>query len=167
MIMEQETLLSVLHQAMEIEVTGREFYLVTAAHTEDPQGKEEFLKLAREEEEHFQALQKSYDAIEGGRAILWDPPNMTASALTPFFAHALPERAAQMNFEISALSIGVMLEKNSFEFYAKMAGEVHDPQVQAMFRDLEEWEKTHYRNLLGQMELLKRDSWALNRFAPF
>ncbi|MCX5977507.1 MAG: ferritin family protein [Coprothermobacterota bacterium] len=165
--MEQKGLLSILHQAMEIEVTGREFYLVTAAHTEDPQGKEEFLKLAREEEDHFLALQKSYEAIEGEQGVLWDPPDATTSALAPFFAHALPERAAKMNFEISALSIGVMLEKNSFEFYAKMAIEVNDPQAQAMFRDLEEWEKTHYHNLLQQMELLKRDSWALNRFAPF
>jgi len=165
--MEQGTLLSILHQAMEMEVTGREFYLVTAAHTEDPQGKEEFLKLAREEEEHFQALQKSYNAIEEGQGILWETSNLTTSALAPFFAHEIPERAAKMNFEISALSIGVMLEKNSFEFYAKMASEVNDPQAQAMFRDLEEWEKTHYHNLLQQMELLKRDSWALNRFAPF
>ncbi len=165
--MEQKGLLSILHQAMEIEVTGREFYLVTAAHTDDPQGKEAFLRLAREEEAHFRALQESYDAIAGGRVFRWDPPDVTASVFAPFFAHALPERAAKMNFEISALSIGVMLEKNSFEFYARMAIEVNDPQAQAMFRDLEEWEKTHYRNLLQQMELLKRDSWTLNRFAPF
>lgn len=47
----------ILKEAMAIEMTGREFYRVTAEKTSDDKGRETFKFLATEEEKHFHLLQ--------------------------------------------------------------------------------------------------------------
>jgi rubrerythrin len=69
--------------------------------------------------------------------------------------------------EASAIHTGMLLERNSWEFYHAAAAKATQPDEASLFRQLEEWEKLHLHLLEKAYDLLKERIWAENRFAPF
>ena len=67
---------------------------------------------------------------------------------------------------MAALSIGILLEKQAFEFYTRQAEAAEDESVREFFRELTNWEDGHYRMLLREDEALKDEYWSENRFEP-
>jgi rubrerythrin len=67
---------------------------------------------------------------------------------------------------MSALSIGVLLEKSAYEFYAHSAKDAEDDRVRAFFDELAEWENGHYQLLLREDDALRDAYWEENRFVP-
>jgi len=67
----------------------------------------------------------------------------------------------------STLIPGMMLEKNSMEFYHKQGEEAETDEEKELFKKLENWESKHYQMLLNQYDELKIDFWQANRFSPF
>jgi len=63
-------------------------------------------------------------------------------------------------------SIGILLEKQSYEFYVRQAEVAEDANVKAFFHELAVWEEGHYQMLLKEDEALKEEYWSENRFAP-
>jgi rubrerythrin len=67
---------------------------------------------------------------------------------------------------MAALSIGILLEKQSFEFYSKQSAASDDASVREFFAKLAAWENGHYQMLLREDEALKEEYWSENRFEP-
>jgi rubrerythrin len=157
----------ILKEAMAIEMTGREFYRVSAEKTSDDKGRETFEFLAMEEEKHFHLLQTWLLQVEQGEkeSVVLSPPDTRPSSR--IFSAEFIRRIGEKHFEMSALSIGALLEKNSLEFYAKAAQDASDPVERRVFQELSEWETQHHQMLVKELESLQEAYWTANRFAPF
>ena len=166
--MGESDLAKVLREAMEAERDGFTFYTMAAERSEDPGARETFARLADEERKHYEALQSGYRSLaEGGT---WVPSEELLEVREPetagIFSEDFVRRIAGKHFEMSALSIGILLEKNAYAFYSRQADAAEDEAVARFFRDLAEWESGHYRLLLRQDDELKEEYWSRNRFAP-
>jgi rubrerythrin len=143
---------------------------MAAEGTSDRKGKEVFKTLADDEKKHFGELQRHYTSIMTQNK--WAPSISLGEAKdmfsgeSPIFSEELKQRVEKSHFEMSALSIGALLESNSIEFYRKMKQEVDDPAARELFGKLENWEKGHLRAITQQLDILKEDYWADQHFAP-
>lgn len=159
-----------LKKAIQFEGDGYNFYRMAASGTTDEKGREVFDMLAREEAEHAKFLRLQYDSfIKTGKA---DPDaklpgHARNTEAHPIFSEKIRARISEAHIEMSALAIGIQLELNSIKFYQEQEQASNDPNVQAFFRELVEWEQGHYDLLSRQQSSLKEDYWSAGGFAPF
>jgi len=167
-----DQLLEVVKDAIRVENDGYQFYRVAEEKTKDPKGKEVFASLAKDETNHMQILKSLYQSIkEKGEYKFGEVKDMkhileTASE-SPIFSKEFKERVEQVQFEMAALSVGILLEKNSIEFYKKSTQESEDKDVKMFFNYLADWEGEHLRVLVQQQKFLQQDYWTEARFYPF
>jgi rubrerythrin len=167
--MATKDLLSSLRQAMLSERDGFKFYSMAAEQAGDSGAAETFNHLAEEEMAHFNVLQKEYQSLLDTGA--WDPDTALDAPLQPegsgrIFSEDFTRRIRGRHLEMAALSIGILLEKQSFEFYTRQAEASDDATVREFFSKLASWEEGHYQMLLREDEALKEEYWSENRFAP-
>ncbi len=159
-----------VRKAYEAEIEGYHFYKMAAYNTEDPQGKAVFERFAQDELMHANFLKKQYASLlatgKGDGAASMDMSAMP-SATSPIFSAAIKDRVSAAHYEMTALAIGVQLELGAIQFYKEQAEAATDPVVAAVFRDLAEWEGTHYHSMLAQQQELREQYWSDNEFAPF
>lgn len=157
-----------LETALQTELNGIEFYRVAAQQTEDVKGKKVFQMLADDELKHFNALQQQYSSLT--EESKWTSTDLgKASVLegdSPIFSKDLLDRVKGKHFEVTALSIGALLETNSIDFYRKMKDASDDPTAKELYGQLEKWEQIHLQAITRQLDLIKEDYWAEQRFTP-
>lgn len=167
--MDKEKAIKGIKIALQTELNGIEFYRIAAERTEDKKGKEVFQTLAYDEEKHYNELKRQYQhLIEENQ---WVPSieltqQPTFSDDSPIFSPELKNRIKDRHFEMSALSIGALLETNSIDFYRKMKEEADDPVAQQLFENLQKWEEKHLEAITRQLDLLKEEYWADAHFTP-
>lgn len=166
--MNQSRAIEGLKTALQTELNGIEFYRMAAQNTEDVKGKQAFQMLADDEQKHFAALQKQYASLiekNGWQSI--DLGKISSfEGDSPIFSVELKDRVKGKHFEITALSIGALLETNSINFYRKMKEQNDDPAAKELYAKLEKWEQAHLDAITRQLDLIKEDYWAEQRFAP-
>ncbi len=167
--METKKVLEGLKIAMQTELTGIEFYKLAAEKTEDKKGKEVFKTLAEDEIKHFQELNRQYEHILKennwfSRIDLGNPDQFIGES--PIFTEELKDRIKEKHFEMSALSIGALLESNSIDFYRKMKEEADEPIAKELFARLQNWEEKHLEAITKQLNILKEEFWADAQFSP-
>jgi len=167
--MNLERLLPRLEGALRAERDGFTFYTTAAEQSEDPAAKEVFGHLADEERRHFEALQLEYRQLLEGSA--WDGSVTLGERWTPpeaggIFSADFRRRIAGRHLEMSALSIGILLEKDAEAFYRAAAAEETDAQIRAFLLELADWEAGHLQMLMREDELLRDEYWNENRFSP-
>jgi rubrerythrin len=158
--------LEVLKAAMEVELNGINLYKTAAEKTEDKQAKEVFLFLAQEEGKHYKYLKDLHDAIKNKSDFFVDipKPQMTFKRI---FSEDFLNNLKGKNFEFSAISTGMILEKNSVLFYKEQAERAEDPKVKYLFEELMKWEEEHLNMLTNEYNDLKEKFWEVNDFSPF
>jgi rubrerythrin len=162
-------LLKALQRAMLSERDGYQFYTMAAVQTEDPQAAKVFRHLAAEEKRHFEALQQEYQSVLDSGS--WDATQSWQEPWQPpetggIFSERFRRRLQGRHLEMAALSIGLLLEKQSFEQYTRNAEDVPAGEIRTFFQDLASWEEEHYRLLLREDERMRDDYWQENRFSP-
>jgi rubrerythrin len=159
-----------LRAAVQAEGDGYHFYMMAAATTKDPKGKEVFERLALEEQEHARYLKAQYRALlDTGRP---DPgarlgPRLDLAGPSPIFSPALRSRASEAHYEMSALSIGMQLELGAAQFYRSLAGKATEPGLRQVLTELADWETGHYEALQRQQAELRDDYFANGGFSRF
>ncbi|MCU0661448.1 MAG: ferritin family protein [Myxococcota bacterium] len=156
--------------AMQAENEGQHFYLMAAQTTSDPKGREVFERLAKEEQDHLAFLRAQYESVlRTGKpdVHLKLGPRTDLLGPSPIFSPALRARIKDAHYEMTALAVGIQLEKSAQDHYASMAAKASDPTVKQFFSELSQWEAGHYHALLAQQEELKEDYWAGAGFSPF
>lgn len=167
--MTADTLQASLRHAMLSERDGYQFYAMAAEQATDRDAALMFEHLADEEKAHFEALQSKYQALlEMGT---WEADTAWNEPWTPrnvgrIFSDDFVRRIRGKHLEVAALSIGILLEKQAFEFYTQQAKAAVDAPVRAFFGELAAWEDGHYQMLLREDEALKEQYWRENRFEP-
>ncbi len=163
-------LLEGLLEAAKAERYGHDFYLMAARSTEDAKGKEVFEMLAAEELDHMRFLLSQHDSVlKTGRmdAELKLGPKADLNGPSPIFSEDLKARIKNANFEMTALSVGIQLERDAMAYYRKQSEATEDEVARAFFAYLATWESGHYHALLKQQEELKEDYWSAAGFSPF
>jgi rubrerythrin len=166
--MEKSKAIEGLKTALQTELNGIEFYKMAAQQTEDIKGKEAFQMLADDELKHFNALQQQYSALvenSGWKRIDLGETTEFAGE-SPIFSPELKERVKGKHFEVTALSIGALLESNSIDFYRAMKEKSDDPNARDMYERLQEWEEKHLEAITRQLDLIKEEYWAAQGFTP-
>jgi rubrerythrin len=156
--------------AMKGEIEGRELYKSVADRTDDQKAKDVFLYLSQEENLHFESLQKMYDSIVGGEPISVpqiSPLLKFEDVKSPIFSREFKERIKDKHYEMSSLSIALRLERDSTEYYKKMAEVVEDPELKDFFNRLAAWENDHYEAIYKEIAYLEDEYYEKNNFAPF
>ena len=163
-------LIKSLKIAIQGEIEGRELYKAAADKTSDPKAKEVFTFLSMEEDDHIKALTKIGESISSGKKLgtidlkkyvdLEGPGNS-------IFSTSFRTRLKGKHFEISALSIGLKLELDSFKYYAELSKQAEDQDLKDLFQTLSDWEKGHYHALQEELDSLQEEYFNQNNFAPF
>lgn len=160
-----------LKLAIKGEIEGRELYKTISEKTEDKKAKEIFLFLSNEEDKHFQTLrQVAFEWSknkEKFKMIDFEKELKKSSLNSPIFSDEFKKNIKNKHFEISALSIGIKLEKDSFELYEKLSKEVEDENLKTLFITLSKWEMSHYDLLNKELKDLEENYFFENNFYPF
>ncbi len=170
MIDDSKILAEALQQAAMAEREGHSFYMMAAHNTQDPKGKLVFETLAREEMDHLHFLKEHYDAVVTTGKLSTTAHLGTRADLglnSPIFTDSIKSRIRDAHFEMTALAVGIQLERDATAFYQKHAAASTDPQARKLFTELAAWESGHYQALLKQQEELKSDYWSGAGFSPF
>ncbi|MGQ9465956.1 MAG: ferritin family protein [bacterium] len=167
--MDKEKSLKGIKIALQTELNGIEFYRIAAEKTEDKKGKKVFQMLADDEVKHYNELKRQYQHLIQDdhwfeSTELAKPPVFADE--NPIFSEELKNRIQDRHFEMSALSIGALLETNSISFYRKMKEEADDPVARQLFENLQKWEERHLEAITKQLDLLKEEYWADAHFTP-
>jgi len=155
--------------ALQTELNGIQFYKMAAEKTEDEKGKKVFKILSNDEIKHFDILQKNYSSLiesDNWAASISLGESSVFEGESPIFSEELKFRIKEKHFEVSALSIGALLESNSIDFYRKMKESVDDPKAKKLFSELQEWEEGHLEAITKQLDLIKEEYWAEQHFTP-
>ena len=167
--MDERRLTVILENALRAERDGFEFYTLAAQQSDDSGARDVFTHLAEEERLHFDALQKEYRSILDGTG--WDPSvvlgeRWLTDGTASIFSADFRRRIRGRHVEMSALSIGILLEKTAYEFYAASAERADDETASRFLRELADWENGHYQLLLREDDALRDAYWSENRFVP-
>jgi rubrerythrin len=165
--MDKNKKMEILRNAMEIEINGVELYKTAAEKTEDRQAKEMFQFLANEEAKHFDVLKKAYLELSEGKAVNLEFPKIDKPKFGAIFSDEFKKNLKGKNYEYSVLTTGLLLEKNSQEFYKTQKENADDVEEKKLFEKLEKWEFEHYKMLLKEYDDLKLRFWEDNNFQPF
>ena len=154
--------------AIETEIRGYEFFRAAADRCADPDGKEMFLSLAREEVEHRKLLEREVKSLIDQGKFLPHEEVMTQSPEehTAIPVEAFRESLKRSHFEMSAISIGVVLEQNAIAHFKAMAEETDDEEARKTFSWLAEWERGHLDQLRGLDQMMRDEYWSEQGFTP-
>lgn len=161
--MEGDILQEIFKTAMEIELTGISFYNLAAEKSTNPQTRDVFLSLAKDETQHLSWLvseaKKYFEFNDYAALTTPKSPNLLPEIIT-----GIPSDAS---FEISALNIGLLLEQNSITFYRKSLTDTKDEDTKNLYINLISWEEKHFNMLQKELEILRREYWEKAQFQPF
>ncbi len=144
--------LSMLREAVRNELDGKAMYLQAAEGTQDELGKTMFQSFAKEEEQHVHILQAQYaTVIESGAWMdveaAQKEPRDPRLVLFPQDRQEVKELVPAGTSDLEALEIARDFEKRAVDMYEQAADDTDDAAAQAFFRELAEWEGTHYQIL--------------------
>jgi|YNPMSStandDraft_2_1061718.scaffolds.fasta_scaffold00075_17 rubrerythrin len=157
--------------AIKGEIEGRELYKTVSEKTEDKNAKEIFKFLSDEENNHFETLKqiafewsKNKDKFDIKE---FENKLNNRKLSSPIFSDDFKRNIKNKHFEISAISIAIKLEKDSFELYKKMAEQAEKDELKVLFNSLSKWEMGHYDLLNKELKDLEENYFYENNFYPF
>ena len=166
--MSEEGMVALLKDALQLEIEGWLFYRDVIGTLPEGAVRDVFVYLTEQEEKHQQFIKDELGRVEAGNQL--DISGLSALKETTHdevLADAVRSATDLSQHEASAIHTGMLLERNSWEFYHAAAEKATQPDEVSLYKQLEEWEKLHLHLLEKAYDLLKERIWAENRFAPF
>ncbi len=150
-------LMDVLVQAMKLESDGRKFYETIAAHMTDPEAAAMFKKLADDEVDHFNYIERQYQALEAGKSWAAIPEMATVEVIDAVSVVFPPEKEVLAELpthptEEDALLFALGVEDKSFKLYYNSAHTAKDPEAQKLFKQLAGAEQIHFNVLMQRYD---------------
>ncbi|TKJ28814.1 MAG: hypothetical protein CEE40_10430 [Chloroflexi bacterium B3_Chlor] len=159
MTMDTSDSLAILREAVRNELDGKAMYLQAADRTKDRLGQAMFRSFANEEEEHLHILQVQYAEVnESGDWVDLDAarnePRDPTLVLFPQEEGEVKEIIPEGASDLEALQIAIDFEKRAVRMYEQAASDADNPTAEAFYRQLAEWEGTHYEILDNSYDYL-------------
>jgi len=151
----------VVRAAMEVEKRGRVFYSAMAARTEDAGLQSLFLRLAQDEIEHLQRLEKLVSHYVHGQ--FWEDEETALPYLQRFHDGAIFPSEAQLKAaldapspELAALTLAIKAEEAFAMFFQSAAERARSSEGREAFHWLAREEQSHAALLRERMEFFGR-----------
>jgi rubrerythrin len=150
-------LMDVLVQAMKLESDGRKFYEVIAEHMTDPEASAMFKRLAADEVDHYNYIERQYEALEAGKGWSMIPEMAVVKVVDAVSVVFPPEKQVLAELppnpsEEDALLFALGVEDKSFKLYHNSAQIAKDPEAKKLFMQLAGAEQTHFNVLMQRYE---------------
>lgn len=150
--------LETLKRAMKLEEDGREFYLRAAAMVEEPDAVQMFRRLADDELDHYNYLQREYAEVLCNDT--WcDIPHLDEVAPPDSEAPIFPKDREQMGDALpkdptleDVLLFALDAEDKTVKLYQESAEKADDPQAETFFSQLAQVEMGHFSTVLQRYE---------------
>jgi len=166
--MNEDGMVALLKDAVQLEIEGWLFYRDVTCTLPEGAVRDVFVYLTEQEEKHRQYLNKKLDEVQAGSMLdITGLGALNETTHDEVLADAVLSAIDLSQHEASAIHTGILLERNSWEFYHAAAEKATQPDEVSLYKQLEEWEKLHLHLLEKAYDLLKERIWAENRFAPF
>jgi rubrerythrin len=166
--MNEDGMVALLKDAVQLEIEGWLFYRGVTCTLPEGAVRDVFVYLTEQEEKHRQYLNKKLDEVQAGSMLdITGLGALNETTHDEVLADAVRSATDLSQHEASAIHTGMLLERNSWEFYHTAAEKATQPDEVSLYKQLEEWEKLHLHLLEKAYDLLKERIWAENRFAPF
>ncbi len=164
--------MEVLKKALQGEMDGFYHYSNAALNTSDERAKKIFEILAQEEKLHYEFLLKYFNFLTDKEEKVdllkfKGEKRYNFSGESPIFSEDFKKKIREKHIEISALSIGMVLEQNSIEFYMKLEEKEEDPDTKEFLKELISWEENHLDALAKQKRFFMESYWSNAHFEPF
>jgi Fur family ferric uptake transcriptional regulator len=142
-----------LRIAIATERSGREFYGRAAKLTRNPRARRVFRKLATEEIDHLERLERRYrELIAGQPALEAQPPFLFfKGAANGLFASGTEELKKATDHR-QALQIGIRCERGSHEFFKRYGERFEESEGKRVFLEFAEEEREHLELLMREYQ---------------
>ncbi|MBI2954693.1 MAG: ferritin family protein [Chloroflexi bacterium] len=157
--------LEAVNVALQMESSGREFYIQAAELTRDENGKTMLLKLANDELAHIywlmtvrQSLLKTGQFGDIEQVVKEDvPSDVEETAVFPLLAdgHMVTPDAR----ELDVLEMGIRAEIDATSFYEGAAESTEDSAGRSLFKHLAGWEAEHRQLLEAERDYLTNNGF--------
>jgi len=159
MILEEgPKVMEILHEAIQMEVDGKEFYQRAGRESGNELAKKLFQSLADEEDDHRKKFEEIYGVLKKGQG--WPdvkPPSGTKNRLKSIFAKATRELGTGVKVagdELEAIKVGLDMENKSYAFYQARSAEAAYPVEKEFYLAVAAEERGHYLALVDSYEYL-------------
>jgi rubrerythrin len=153
-----------LRIAVDIEDNGLVTFLKFARQTKHEFGKNMFIRLAMDENEHRRILVRQLHELSEGRA--WaniEVPKHKIEKVAPVMADKQQKTAGEPGpGEMDALKIALDLERKAAKFFRDQAGAASDPQARSLFEKLAEWEDSHFDLIQAEVDSINNTGYWFN-----
>ncbi len=161
---EPRGVLSILTNAIEMELEGKEFFAEVAAKARNQRTRETFMSLVKQEQRHVDILGEELRRIEKG--MVWAAlEEMKRSAPTyPKMSVFRDKKFTRLKFdpesgELEALRVGIDVEKKSIEYYRAAGSQAGEPKAREVFNWLVGEEAGHLTILSAEFEYRTRSGF--------
>ena len=135
--MNAQRALKILNEAYKIEVEGYTFYKNAEKEDMSDEAKTIFNFLANEEKQHEDYIASQIKNVkEKGIFGNIELERINDKVKEKFFLDSIKVAQNQTITESSALHIGILLEKNSYDFYTDAEKESEDPEEAKLYSEL-------------------------------
>jgi len=166
--MNAQRALKILNEAYKIEVEGYTFYKNAEKEDMSDEAKTIFNFLANEEKQHEEYIASQIKNVkEKGIFGNIELERINDEVKEKFFLDSIKVAQNQTITESSALHIGILLEKNSYDFYTDAEKESEDPEEAKLYSELAEWELNHLNILQSAYKVVREKIFADQNFSPF
>jgi rubrerythrin len=145
-----------LQIALDTEKKGYKFYKMAAKSTSDPEGRQVFEHLAKDEIEHMGVFATLY------RSLTNNEPWMTYEEAAARFGETPPEQLIFPEFsedevqegfnDLEALREALQFEEKAVRFYTEQAAETDDGKAKSFYESLIEIEKGHVKIIQAELD---------------
>lgn len=159
-----ENLQNAVNISLAMEKKGYDLYMNVAKKTSNKLGKETLEAIAAKELDHIEAIKEFNKKILGeapdlGKAIEAIKPKDKKAYILPIMDKLRSELDMKVKVDSDlekAYEVAMGLERETYDFYKKLASEASDPQTKKFFEFLMGEENTHYELLQDTLEYLNR-----------
>jgi len=154
---EHATAVTALKTAIEIEENGLDAFLKYARQTKDVTGKNMFIRLAMDENEHRRIIEKQLNNLmEGIPLKIVEIGKSEIEQVLPKIREKQQQTRGESGLlEIDALNTALDLERKAAKFFRDQADLVDDAEVKAMFIRLAEWEDAHFDLIQAELDSIQ------------
>jgi rubrerythrin len=157
----QDDFAKAVQTAINLEKTGRAYYLHAAEKTENEAGQRLFTMLAQEEAVHlatFAKLMEQSADFAGWRDLL--NGGKSALGLALFSQRSLDKSIRASASELEALSLAMEQERKAIDLFEKMAAQTSSKLAAQVFNLVREQEIVHYDLLQAELDhITKTGFW--------
>jgi len=145
-----------LKTAIEAEKKSLKNYLEFGLKTDDPSGKNMFLRLASDELEHLNILQRQSQSLqESGDWLKIEIEPSDVEMIVPRLGEKdVKIRGTSGQDQVTALHAALALEKRAHDFYAGQAKLTDDRKAREMYLRLAEMEAAHYELIQAEIDAI-------------